>query len=326
MLTHLFMLMSHTNPVPCGLRSLSSASEGADSYQSNILDAAETALFNSQTATNDNVLTTLANMTSLVVCASSVTGFWAYSCLTKLLQTDAARAAPARWPVTMPAPSVKWLLGPCLYVLQELFVAPCCPVQLYSIRAALVRVTAAQPAALTALCWLHWFEPELLLPVTNADCSCLMQNPVTGPDAFESYSTANPVWQALDTAFQQFVLTNSSITPTTVYYYRRVYGPLLEMFREFPSGTITWQHREVDQAMAALPGPPALERCVCFVAWLWQSTAAPPSVLPHTSQPSSRQPRLAAAWVPIMFDTIHSSAVEQTAWQTPRLHAVTDVQ
>ena len=47
-----------------------------------------------------------------------------------------------------------------------------------------------------------------------------MQNPVTGPDAFESYQTANPVWQALDTAFQQYVLTNSSITPTTVYYYR----------------------------------------------------------------------------------------------------------
>lgn len=100
---------------------------GADSYQSQILDAAETALFNSQTASNDNVLTTLANMTRLV-------------------------------------------------------------------------------------------------------------NPITGPDAFESYQTANPVWQALDTAFQQYVLTNSSITPTTIYYYRRVYGPILEMFRQFPSG------------------------------------------------------------------------------------------
>ena len=69
-----------------------------------------------------------------------------------------------------------------------------------------------------------------------------MQNPVTGPDAFESYQDANPVWQALDTAFQQYVLTNSSITPTTVYYYRKVYGPILEMFREFPSGKLTWQH------------------------------------------------------------------------------------
>ena len=66
-----------------------------------------------------------------------------------------------------------------------------------------------------------------------------MQNPVTGPDAFESFQNANPVWQALDTAFQQYMLTNSSITPTTVYHYRRVYGPILEMFREFPSGIST---------------------------------------------------------------------------------------
>ena len=51
--------------------------KGADSYQSQVLDAAETALFNSQTASNDNVLTTLANMTNLVVCASFVIGFWA---------------------------------------------------------------------------------------------------------------------------------------------------------------------------------------------------------------------------------------------------------
>lgn len=85
------------------------------------------------------------------------------------------------------------------------------------------------------------FALELLLPATCADCTCLMQNPITGPDAFESYQTANPVWQALDTAFQQYVLTNSSITPTTIYYYRRVYGPILEMFRQFPSGTSTWQ-------------------------------------------------------------------------------------
>ena len=61
----------------CCSQLLSSASAGADSYQSQILDAAETALFNSQTASNDNVLTTLANMTSLVVCASTVVGFGA---------------------------------------------------------------------------------------------------------------------------------------------------------------------------------------------------------------------------------------------------------
>ena len=76
-LSHLSLLMSCTNTADLRLTYSVSSSEGADSYQSNILDAAETALFNSQTATNDNVLTTLANMTSLVVRASSVTGFWA---------------------------------------------------------------------------------------------------------------------------------------------------------------------------------------------------------------------------------------------------------
>ena len=48
-----------------------------------------------------------------------------------------------------------------------------------SSHATLVRVTAAQPAALTELCWLHVFALELVLLSIRVDCSCLMQNPGT---------------------------------------------------------------------------------------------------------------------------------------------------
>ena len=107
-LTRLSQFELRFAPFPCFSQLLSSASEGADSYQSQILDAAETALFNSQTASNADVLTTLANMTSLVVCASTFTGFWALGdCLTKHMQTNVVCAASGRWPAKLPAPSVR---------------------------------------------------------------------------------------------------------------------------------------------------------------------------------------------------------------------------
>lgn len=66
--------------------------------------------------------------------------------------------------------------------------------------------------------------------------SYVMQNPVTGPTAFESYQNANPIWQALNTAFLTVVGNTTAVTSDTLYYYQKIYGPLFEMFQQFPDG------------------------------------------------------------------------------------------
>ena len=64
-----------------------------------------------------------------------------------------------------------------------------------------------------------------------------MQNPVTGPTAFESFQNANPVWEALNTAFRTVVGNSTGgVSSTTLYYYQKIYGPLFEMFQQFPDG------------------------------------------------------------------------------------------
>ena len=63
-----------------------------------------------------------------------------------------------------------------------------------------------------------------------------MQNPVTGPTAFESYQNINPIWQALNTAFLSVAGNTTAVTSSTLYYYQKIYGPLFEMFQQFPNG------------------------------------------------------------------------------------------
>ena len=53
------------------------------------------------------------------------------------------------------------------------------------------------------------------------------QNPVTGPDAFETYEGDMPFWQAIDNAFRTYLLTANTTDPVTLYYYNQV--------RTFPS-------------------------------------------------------------------------------------------
>lgn len=67
-------------------------------------------------------------------------------------------------------------------------------------------------------------------------CVCVLQNPVTGPTAFESFQNANPIWQALNTAFLTVMSNTTSVSSTTVYFYQKIYGPLFEMFQQFPNG------------------------------------------------------------------------------------------
>ena len=64
----------------------------------------------------------------------------------------------------------------------------------------------------------------------------VLQNPVTGPTAFESFQNANPIWQALNTAFLTVASNTTSISSTTLYFYQQIYGPLFEMFQQFPNG------------------------------------------------------------------------------------------
>jgi len=59
---------------------------------------------------------------------------------------------------------------------------------------------------------------------------------VTGPTAFESFQNANPIWQALNTAFLTVVSNTTSVSSTTLYFYQKIYGPLFEMFQQFPNG------------------------------------------------------------------------------------------
>ena len=72
---------------------------------------------------------------------------------------------------------------------------------------------------------------------TDYDYTALvLQNPVTGPTAFESFQNANPIWQALNTAFLTVASNTTSISSTTLYFYQQIYGPLFEMFQQFPNG------------------------------------------------------------------------------------------
>lgn len=59
---------------------------------------------------------------------------------------------------------------------------------------------------------------------------------MTGPTAFESFQNANPIWQALNTAFLTVAGNTTAVTSTTLYYYQKIYGPLFEMFQQFPNG------------------------------------------------------------------------------------------
>ena len=49
-----------------------------------------------------------------------------------------------------------------------------------------------------------------------------MQNPITGPDAFETYEGELPFWQAIDSAFRTYLLNANTTSPTTLYYYNQV--------------------------------------------------------------------------------------------------------
>lgn len=49
-----------------------------------------------------------------------------------------------------------------------------------------------------------------------------IQNPVTGPDSFETYEGNLPFWQAIDTAFRTYLLTANTTDPTVLYYYNQV--------------------------------------------------------------------------------------------------------
>jgi hypothetical protein len=63
-----------------------------------------------------------------------------------------------------------------------------------------------------------------------------LENPVTGPDAFETYEGDFPFWQAIDGAFRKYLLTADTTDSKTLYYYNQVYGPLQTIFDMFPDG------------------------------------------------------------------------------------------
>lgn len=49
-----------------------------------------------------------------------------------------------------------------------------------------------------------------------------VQNPITGPDAFETFEGELPFWQAIDNAFRTYLLNANTTSPTTLYYYNQV--------------------------------------------------------------------------------------------------------
>ncbi len=90
---------------------------------------------------------------------------------------------------------------------------------------------------------LHYLRASLSVCVSVSvhttachDSDLQLQNPVTGPTAFESFQNANPIWQALNTAFLTVVSNTTSVSSTTLYFYQKIYGPLFEMFQQFPNG------------------------------------------------------------------------------------------
>ncbi len=102
------------------------------------------------------------------------------------------------------------------------------------------------------------------------DSDLQLQNPVTGPTAFESFQNANPIWQALNTAFLTVVSNTTSVSSTTLYFYQKIYGPLFEMFQQFPNGVFKGP-------MAGTPLTitiPAGESASLVTAQDWQSVTA----------------------------------------------------
>lgn len=79
------------------------------------------------------------------------------------------------------------------------------------------------------------FASNTSILATLANMTALA-NPVTGPTAFESFQNANPIWQALNTAFLTVVSNTTSVSSTTLYFYQKIYGPLFDMFQQFPNG------------------------------------------------------------------------------------------
>jgi hypothetical protein len=53
----------------------------------------------------------------------------------------------------------------------------------------------------------------------------ILQNPITGPDAFETYEGDFPFWQAIDNAFRKYLLTADTTDSKTLYYYNQVPPP-----------------------------------------------------------------------------------------------------
>ena len=93
-----------------------------------------------------------------------------------------------------------------------------------------------------------------------------MQNPVTGPTAFESFQNINPIWQALNTAFLTVAGNTSAVTSTNLYYYQKIYGPLFEMFQQFPNGQL---------CMCVMLWLPRGSKIMCVLFWSALMTLLP---------------------------------------------------
>ncbi len=101
-----------------------------------------------------------------------------------------------------------------------------------------------------------------------------LQNPVTGPTAFESFQNANPIWQALNTAFLTVVSNTTSVSSTTLYYYQQIYGPLFEMFQQFPNGIFKGPMASAPLTVTASAGEHFKPHC-CSESWQMCCSAVP---------------------------------------------------